>query len=133
MTIYNCTPHTINIYHRDDVDFSNPRRLTVKPSASPVMNIPPSGVILNATVERLDHGEVDGIPLVVTVFNGVDNPLDLIPDSTVDDYFIVSALFKSAAASHPACNILNLVSVDSVVYDGSGDSIRPVGCLSLAI
>ena len=135
MAIFNCTPHVINIYKQDDVDMSNPRRLFVKPNTQPHVVLQPCGTLLNVTIDRVvvsntTHG-LD-VPLVSSNFTGVQYPPSTVPDSTPDDYFIVSALFKSAFDKVNGIHGINLLTVDSVVYDDV-DNPRPCGCLNLAI
>lgn len=130
--IYNLTPHDICIYDKEDVDFSNPRRLFIKEGAEPRRIIPSIGVALNAQIERIDTPEIEGlegVPVVKQIYTSVDNPFDFVPQAQGSDWFIVSALYKTAAI---ACGYsLNLLTVDSVVYDAVANNPRPVGCLGL--
>jgi len=135
MAIFNCTPHVINIYKQDDVDMSNPRRLFVKPDAQPHVMLQPCGTILNATIDRVvmsDKTHGLDVPLVTSKFVGVQYPPTTVQDSTDDDWFIVSALFKSAFNAVYPGHAINLLTVDSVVYDDV-DNPRPCGCLNLSI
>lgn len=132
MAIFNCTPHTINIFCKDDVDCSNPRRLFLKNSTiKPKWVFNPSGTILNAQIDRVNSGFLGqtGINLVKQVYTSIDDPLS-VADATINDWFIVSALFAQAAQVNN-CQF-KLLTVDSVIY-ASPDDIRPVGCLNLAI
>lgn len=134
MAIFNCTPHVINIFTIDDVDNSNSRRLYLKDSTiKPKWVFNPCGVILNAQIDRQSVGYLSntGIPLVKPIYLSIDDPLD-VADSTPDDWFIVSALYKTAALTCDSS--FRFLSVDSVIYDYlTPDNIRPVGCLNLSI
>lgn len=132
MAIFNCTPHTINVFLHDDVDFSNPRRLFLKSvSIKPTWIFESCGTILNAQIDRVDNGFLGstGISLVKQVYTSVDSPLSVV-DSTTEDWFIVSALYKAAALANNSA--FKLLTVDSVIYS-SPDNITPVGCLNLAL
>ena len=129
MTIINCTPHAINIYSADDCDLSNPRRITVTAGAKTIQVIPPSGNTLNAQLGKKVAGNIGNIPLYSVTYDGVDNPLDY---GDLNNYFIVSALFKTAFLHCNPDSHVKLLTVDSVVYD-SMDNPRPVGCLGFAI
>ena len=131
--IYNLTPHDICIFSKNDVDMSNPRRLFIKEGAQPSSILPSSGIALNAQLERIETTPIpglEGVPVIKQVYTSVDSPFDFVPQATPQDWFIVSALYRTAAI---ACgHSLNLLTVDSVVYDAAANNPRPVGCLGLS-
>lgn len=127
--IINCTPHSIHVYSIQDCNSDNPRRLFTNQGAKPIQIIEPSGNILNAQLGKTLWGDLNGIPINTVTYDSVDNPLDY---GNVDDFFIVSALFKIAFLHCNPDSHVNLITVDSVVYD-SLDNPRPCGCLGFAI
>lgn len=129
MAIINCTPHAINVYSISDCDVSNPRRLFIKQGVMPIQTINPSGNVLNAQLGKTLWGDIEGIPVNAVTYDSVDNPLNY---GNLNDFFIVSALFKTAFLHCNPNSHVKLLTVDSVVYD-SVDNPRPVGCLGFAI
>lgn len=73
MKIINLTPHAITI--TDGTTF------------------PPSGKVARVSVQQLDAGTIDGIPVKTQTFGDI---VDL-PDPTDDTIYIVSAIVLSAA------------------------------------
>jgi hypothetical protein len=136
MRIVNCTPHEINIYSDDSLDLSNPRRVYLKsPDQSPVLVIPPSGLVLNATITEsaIDNyaplGVLPSLNIFCTSsFAGIELPHVVDAQYTESDLFIVSALYKSAALE--LGYKLNMATVHGVIYQ-SEDNPRPIGCRKL--
>lgn len=119
----NMTPHPVNIYSPDDVTYvPDQRKWFLRDGAKPIVVIPPSGTLLNATQTVVDDGDIDGIPLKKADWS----VSGFVPDP--DTYYIVSALFKSAYQGLFADRLLT---VGDPVYQ-SIDNPRPVGCLFLA-
>lgn len=133
MAIFNATPHTVNLYNEEDTFLdTNSRKLIVKPGAQPYQVIPadPKGRKLNAQSSQTDCDRIDGIPIKQQTFTGVDDPSQVFPEATGDDFVITSALYVSAAKQW--WGDLKLLTVGGVVYSDS-DNPRPVGCLYLIL
>lgn len=129
--LINATPHAVAIYSEDDVDRGNPRRLLVRPGAVPMIVIPPSGIVLNAsraegvTVRSWFSlgGDEVGIPVRNDTFPSVDAPPD--PGAA----YIVSFLYASAARAAGVPSML--YTVTGAVY-ASADDKAPCGCVALS-
>lgn len=135
MTVYNCTPHNIRIYAKADTEYvPQLRKAFVSPDALPLLEIPPSGIVLSAhyfkmcpafKIEKL-------VPVSRQLVESIDQPTDLFSnfDASID-WLIVSALYADAARQ------LNkkawpLLCVNNVVY-ANQHSPAPVGCLGLTL
>jgi hypothetical protein len=121
--VKNMTPHPIHLYNKDDTfyDVAN-RKYFVSSGATPIMTIPPSGILLNAKGSQIEKPSIDGIPIKAIQWV-VD---DFVPEEGV--YYIVSALFKTA---YTGPNREQFLTIGDAVYD-SVDNPRPIGCLFLA-
>lgn len=125
--VFNGTAHPIRIYHENAVDQTNPRKLILRPGATPVVFELPPGENLNCEKGNLPAPDLD-VPFPVKgaiTFLGVD-PL---PEGY--DLYVVSNLYRAAYRQLHG-DSPNLATVDGVVYD-SADSIRPCGCTGLAV
>jgi hypothetical protein len=131
MTIYNCTPHPIDIYKEEDT-FNDPqtRKLILKTEdVQPAKKIPSSGKILSAGIKYLESEDINGIIVKRQVFSGVDDPAGLIEGyDSQKDAVIVSALYANAAISLGRGG--TYLTVGGVVYKDKQNP-RPVGCLYL--
>lgn len=119
--LINTTPHDINLYRESDAALdAKTRKLIAKPGAKPYRTIPASGTLLNAkaTEELLDP--VEGVTVKSVVWKTDSLPND-------GNFYIVSALYKSAASAKDAKRLL---AVGGVVYDNA-DNPRPIGCTYL--
>lgn len=76
MNIINCTPHPITIVRPDNTNIV----------------IPPSGINIRVNSKQDVIGNINGIPVVKTVFTGIDN----LPAPQPDTVFIVSTLVLTA-------------------------------------
>jgi hypothetical protein len=120
----NMTPHPINIFAADDVEFlASARKNVVNEGAVPLIVIPPSGEMLNAKMGSRGLGVLHGVPISEPQVLGADEP----PSGDV----IVSRLYAVAAQSLPPETTLWVV--DSPVYKQIPDGgFAPCGCLGLA-
>jgi hypothetical protein len=130
LTFFNATPHPIYIYREEDsLAVPEVRKLILKGGATPILEIPPSGKLLNA-VQKNREVTFD-VPFLKggQVFVAVDDY-----GAIAEDIVVVSALFKSAAAAL-GLDTSRLANVQDIVYDGINNppGLRPVGCLSLAV
>jgi hypothetical protein len=126
MAIINCTPHAINIFNRDDYEFTNPRRLILVEGAKPITTIEPSGLVLNAQRgESLIIKMIDGVPIKSRAKFISFDPL---PEG--DDFVIVSQLFKSAVVDCGG-DTSRLLCVAETVF--RPDCPTPVGCCALEV
>jgi hypothetical protein len=122
MTIINCTPHAINIFWADDVEWRPEiRKYILRESVDviPFRIYQPSGIMLSANMVVIDKEPIDGIPTVQTSATSVDDP----PEA---DYIIVSRLYAAAAIG----KYNNMLVVHDPVYriDPDGNT-TVVGCL----
>jgi len=126
MKIVNLTPHSINIYRKEDAEH-NPslRKAFIKPGARPILTIPSSGMV-NAHITYTYDTMIDKIPIYKPVVQGID-PLP--PKAMKADIIIVSALYASAAKM-VGVDTTKLVTVSQPVYDNPNNP-RPVGCIGL--
>lgn len=104
MTIFNLTPHAINIVDDDN---------------NIIRTIEPAGTIARVSAKTVRSGEFDGIPLTRTEFGEV---VDL-PEPTEDTVFVVSSIVASRVPHRSDVFIPN-----ESVRDEKG---RIVGCRSL--
>lgn len=121
MKIVNCTPHEITIIG-GNIILDKPKRMYIaEKDFSVIAKIPPSGIILNATIETKEKGNIEGIP----VFEKEIIACDEVPKE--GDIFVVSALYAVARQKLGECTA-NLYLVADPVYTPSTQSMRPVGC-----
>ena len=121
--IYNFTPHPVNII--EGATFSaNIRKYTAPDGTTPTMTIPSSGV-LNAKIDTIEDGNIDGAPIFRKTIVGCDE----LPELKDGDYVIVSALYASAyRATHEDRSKLLLVADPVMSEDGK----TFLGCRGLA-
>lgn len=93
MTIYNATPHKIQIIPASAVKF-NPdiRKWVAEADTAPVAVIEPTGM-LSAKINSVDAEPISGIPVFDKNVAGCD-PLP--SDMSAEDIIIVSALYATA-------------------------------------
>lgn len=116
MTIFNGTPHDINII--DNATFDSSLRKFVTDSPNVVATIPSNG-ILSAKVETTQVEPING---GIPTFSKRTTGYDPIPDGY--DIVIVSALYATAVRSHDAS--AKLYTVADPVYSTDGKTIH--GC-----
>ena len=126
-TIYNATPHTINIYAESDTtSIQGGRKLILNAGALPLTVIK-SGVPVNCTKQNLPAPDIQSsVPLTGAV---VFTAYDSLPAGY--DIYIVSNLYRSAVKELGG-DTSKLATVDGTVYD-SESSVKPVGVLRLAV
>lgn len=119
MKIFNGTPHSISIFHSDDISF-NPsiRKWIANDGATPFLSIPSSGV-LNAKIDTVTGSDIDGIPTFVKKVTGCD------PLPSGSDLVIVSALYAVAAAKS-GLDMSRIFTVADPVFSPDGRTV--VGC-----
>jgi hypothetical protein len=114
-TYFNATPHPINVYSSDAYVFDKASRKNILlDGATPVLSVPPSGIVLNANFGK-ETTIVEGITFSKSTLLSVD-PLP----NTDCDAIIVSKMYKDSQSSNP-----QLITVDGVIFDESG---KPCGC-----
>jgi hypothetical protein len=125
--IFNGTPHNICIFAKEDTNYVSSQRKYILESdgSTPILVIPPSGVLLNAKNENAPAPTIDyGVPVVGAVqFTSYDN----IPEGY--ELYIVSNLYRSAVQALGG-DTSKLATVSDTVYT---KEIKPVGCLALAV
>lgn len=102
--LVNCTPHAINIQTEQGI-----------------ITIPPSGISIRIESQQTKIGEINGIPVVKTVYTGLN-----LPDPEPDTVYIVSTVVLQAAREM-GIQRNDLVSPDtgpqSAVRDGTGQIV----------
>jgi hypothetical protein len=106
MIIINTTPHQVHIVDKDN---------------NVVITFPKGDFNIRLSVDTVDFGTINGVPISKTVFG---DPIGL-PDFIDGTFFIVSQLVKSALP-----NRTDLLVPAQVVRDNNGNII---GCQSLGI
>ena len=125
--IFNGTAHNINFYKESDIEGVDGRTATIQTSATPYYVIP-SGSMLDCKKGASDGPVLDvGFPV-----RGAIEFLEADPLPNGYDLYIVSNLYRSACVALGRSTD-KLATVDGVVYAAYGDTIRPCGCLRLAI
>lgn len=121
--IKNYTPHPVNII--EGAIFSTSIRKYISPDGTEPSMIIPSAGILNAKIETVEDGNIDGAPIFKKTITGCDE----LPELNDGDYVIVSALYASAyRATHQDCSKLLLVADPVMSEDGK----TFLGCRGLA-
>ena len=123
MTVINNTPHSINIFNEEDILFDNSIRKWVASSDKLPHAVIESSGMLNARIETVSCGNIDGIPLFEKQITGCD-PL---PDD--GKYHVVSALY-AAAARAAGYDMSRILLVADPVMSADGKTI--LGCKGLA-
>jgi len=119
---FNGTPHAINIVDKATVTFNASIRKYVSAEPVIVLSIPSNGM-LSAKVKTVETAPMDGVPVFIKVFEGVDE----LPDAGV---IIVSAMYASAARATGA-STQRLYTVADPVYTTDGKTI--VGSLGICL
>ncbi|ADQ06175.1 conserved hypothetical protein [Caldicellulosiruptor hydrothermalis 108] len=100
----NCTPHAINIQTEQGI-----------------VTIPPSGISIRIESQQTQIGEINGIPVVRTVYTGLN-----LPEPEPDTVYIVSTVVLQAAREM-GIQRNDLVAPDtgpqSAVRDGTGQIV----------
>lgn len=114
--IFNGTPHEVNIV--DNSLFSQQIRKHITDYPNAVASIPSNGM-LSAIVSTINSDPINGIPVFVKEFRGVDE----LPEGF--DVYIVSAMYASAAKA-VGMDTSKLYTVADPVYSLDGKTIY--GC-----
>jgi hypothetical protein len=112
MKILNLTPHRVCIYKKDDAFFDQDLKslALIDNATMPVAVFEPCGVIPRVSKKSVQVGEIDGIPLMKSVFGEV---VDL-PAPENDTIYIVAQLVRAA------CDRDDLVFPENPVRDSQG-------------
>ena len=118
----NYTPHTINIYSPEQVEYvPEIRKYVVKKGEQPKVVIPSDGM-LSAIIKYDSTTQIDGIPIYEAVVESCDIP----PEG---EDVIVSQLYVAAMRALGR-DVSRLYTVSQPVYN-SKENPRPIGCLGL--
>jgi len=126
-TIYNATPHTINIYSEaDTTPVQNGRKLILNQGMI-TSRVIEAGTPVNCTKQNLAAPSIESdIPLTGAVVFTSYEPL---PEGY--DIYIVSNLYRSAVKELGG-DTSKLATVDGTVYESEANP-KPVGILRLAV
>lgn len=123
MCILNFTPHKINIFSEESVEFRPEiRKYVAKPGAEPVESLASAGM-LSAKIESQKIGELAGVP----IFQKNVVALDPMPEGNCQ--LVVSAIY-AVAARQLGIEKGRLVVISDPVFAADGESV--VGCLGLS-
>jgi len=121
--ILNFTPHSIDVYRRQDVLPDTGRGFVPRHGRKPVFIIPSSG-LARAMASESPAGTVDGIPLVEVQYGRLEG----LPKPTLGTWLVVSAITAQAARASGRTTD-DLLLTTGLVRDGDG---RIVGCTAFA-
>ena len=121
--ILNYTPHTIDIYRRQDVVPDFGRGFVPRHGAKPRFSIPSSGIARVASSETV-AGEVEGVPLVRMQFGRLEG----LPRPSLNTWLVVSAITAQAARAQGRSTD-DLLLTTGLVRDDDG---RILGCTAFA-
>lgn len=121
--ILNYTPHTIDVYRRQDVIPDTGRGFVARHGRGPVYVLPSAGVARAASSES-PAGTVDGIPLVEVQYGRLEG----LPRPSLGVYLVVSAITAQAARAQGRSTD-DLLLTTGLVRDADG---RIVGCTAFA-
>lgn len=123
--IFNCTPHKINIYGKNQVFYQEKQRKFFLKEGEKSNQVFTSDFLLNAEIEQNFEKEIHG----VGIYSEKVLSIDPIPDKYLGEknFFVVSAKFISA------CRILNtetkqFLTICNPVYENP-ENPKPIGCL----
>lgn len=125
-SIYNATPHQINVYSKSDVEFDvSQRKYIAAVGATPIYTVA-KGVPVNCKTANAPTLIINcPVPVVGAVqFTSYDS----LPEGY--DIYIVSNLYRSAIQALGG-DTSKLATVTDTVY--SAGDIKPCGCLALAV
>lgn len=129
MKIYNGTRHEITLFNKEDIDFSDSRRLKIKEGATPCYVIEKGTVEGELNCDKVNPPVSSDFPFPVvgtlsfTAFDPVPQGYDLV---------ICSALYRNAVATLGG-DTSKLGVVNGMVYASDPTVKAPVGCLEIAI
>lgn len=122
--IRNFTPHEINFFRREDVNYiSAIRKHVVKEGANPYLSIPSEGMLSI----HFENEYINDPEFPVPICKKSVLTLDRIPKKLEDDIFIVSAIYFSYRKFTETDYSL-LYTINDTVYNSVG---KPIGCLGL--
>jgi len=126
MKILNATPHVINIFRKEDVNYDEKLRkyFLINPEQKSYMEIQPCGILLNVETKLELKQVINGIP----IFEVIPVKIDKIPAK--HDIVIVSNMYANYALQFQIPNIEKLYTISQPVYI-SRENPRPIGCLGL--
>ena len=127
MTIYNATPHRIELYNKSDVEFDVAQRKYIAAvGVEPIYTVA-KGVPVNCKTANAPTPVIENCP--VPVVGAVQfTSYDALPEGY--DIYIVSNLYRSAVQALGG-DTSKLATVTDTVY--SAGDIKPCGCLALAV
>ena len=121
--ILNFTPHTIDIFRREDVVPDTGKGFIPRHGARPRFSIPSSG-IARAASSQAPAGAIEGIPLVKRQYGRPEG----LPKPSLGVFLVVSAITVQAAKAQGRATD-DLLLTDGLVRDGEG---HVIGCTALA-
>lgn len=122
--IRNFTPHEINFYHRDDVNYvSAIRKHVAKENAEPYLSIPSEGMLSIHFENEYEKNSDFPVPVCKKIVSKIDR----IPETSENDILIVSAIYYSYRKYSDNCPC-PLYTINDTVYSNNG---KPIGCLGL--
>ncbi|QIW88590.1 hypothetical protein [Pseudanabaena phage PA-SR01] len=126
-TIYNATPHQINFFPKEDVQFDvTQRKFIAAVGATPIYTIE-KGTPVNCKTANAPTPVIENCP--VSVVGAVQFvSYDPLPEGY--DIYIVSNLYRSAVQALGG-DTSKLATVTDTVY--SAGDVKPCGCLALAV
>ena len=126
-SIYNATPHQINFFSKEDVEFDiSQRKFIAAIGATPIYTLP-KGTPVNCKTANAPTPSIENCP--VPVVGAVQfTSYDPLPEGY--DIYIVSNLYRSAVQALGG-DTSKLATVTDTVY--SAGDVKPCGCLALAV
>lgn len=122
--IRNFTPHEINFYKREDVNYvSAIRKHVAKEEVEPYLSIPSEGMLSI----HFENEYVADPNFPVPICKKSILRLDRIPEALENDIFIVSAIYFSYRR-FTETDYSRLYTINDTVYNSTG---KPIGCLGL--
>jgi hypothetical protein len=107
MDLVNLTPHVLNIFSAD--------------GKTQLVTLPPSDSVARCSVESIQVGSANGVPLFAASFGEVSD----LPDPKQDTIYVVSMLVRSALPERA-----DLASPGELIRNEAG---QPVGCKGLNV
>jgi len=123
----NLTPHDINVYAENDVDYLPVTRKWVrKDDTTPILTIPCSGRVAQVKYSVTETGKVITTPDGSTLPIWKNHPSDLGKIEYDPDVYIIVSMQYAIALREIGHNDWNVLTVKDTVADSQG---KPVGCL----
>ena len=119
----NYTPHSIDVFRREDVVPDTGRGFVARHGKGPVFVIPSAG-IARAMASESPAGTVDGIPLVEVQYGRLEG----LPKPSLGVYLVVSSI-TAQAAKQQGRPTDDLLLTTGLVRDAEG---RILGCTAFA-